>query len=55
MAQSQCAHLVALVKAGVKFPNGQAEMFQSEKSDADLLFPTTPSILVAEEALIHNT
>ena len=46
--------ILALVKAGVKFPNGQAKMFQSEKPDADLLFASTPSILVAEEALIHN-
>lgn len=46
-------HLVALVRAGVKFPNGQAEMFQSERSD-DCLFTHTPSIFAASEALIHN-
>jgi len=46
-------HLVALVKAGVEFPNGEAEMFQPEPAPEDL-FAHTPSILAAEEALIHN-
>jgi transposase-like protein len=46
-------HLVALVKAGVEFPDGEAEMFQSA-SAPDGLFVHTPSILAAEEALIHN-
>jgi transposase-like protein len=45
-------HLVALVKAGVAFPNGQAEMFQSETA-SDELFTHTPSMRVAE-VLIHN-
>jgi transposase-like protein len=46
-------HLVALVKAGVKFPNGQAEMFPLEPVD-DSLFALTPSVYAAEEAPIHN-
>jgi putative transposase len=46
-------HLVALVGAGVEFPDGQAKMFQSEKAPADLFVPA-PSIFAAEEALIHN-
>jgi putative transposase len=45
-------HLVALVKAGVEFPNGEAEMLQSEP--APEVFTLTPSIFVVEEALIHN-
>jgi transposase-like protein len=47
-------HLVALVKAGVKFPNGRAEMFQSEKPGDDSLFSQTPSICAASEVTIHN-
>ena len=47
-------HLVALVRAGVTFPNGHAEMFQAEKLDDDLLFSQTPSIFAAGEMLIHN-
>ncbi len=47
-------HLVALVRAGVTFPNGEAEMFQSEKLDDGLLFSQTPSIFAASEMLIHN-
>jgi putative transposase len=46
-------HLVALVKAGVEFPNGEAEMLQSEPAPEDL-FAHTPSIFAAEEILIHN-
>jgi putative transposase len=46
-------HLVALVRAGVAFPNGQAEMLQLEPVPEDL-FTRTPSILAAEETLIHN-
>jgi putative transposase len=46
-------HLVALVKAGVKFPDGQAEMFSLEPSD-DSLMAHTPSVHAAEEAPIHN-
>jgi putative transposase len=47
-------HLVALVGAGVAFPNGEAKMFQSEKLDDGLLFAHTPSIFAASEMLIHN-
>jgi transposase-like protein len=46
-------HLVALVKAGVEFPDGKAEMFQSEPAPADL-FTHTPSVLAASEVSIHN-
>jgi transposase-like protein len=45
-------YLVALVKAGVEFPNGEAEMFQPEPVPE--VFSLTPSIFAAEEALIHN-
>ena len=47
-------HLVSLVKAGVKFPNGQAEMFQSQKPNDALLFSQPLSIPVASDVLIHN-
>jgi transposase-like protein len=46
-------HLVALVQAGVKFPNGQAEMFQHEPGD-DSLIVCTPWVNVADHAAIHN-
>jgi transposase-like protein len=46
-------HLVALVKAGVEFPDGEAEMFQSEPAPADL-FTHTPSVFAASEVSIHN-
>jgi transposase-like protein len=46
-------HLAALVKAGVKFPNGQAEMFPLEPSD-DSLFARSLSVYAAEEVLIHK-
>jgi transposase-like protein len=46
-------HLVALVKAGVKFPNGQAEMFSSEPAPEELVSPI-PGILAAREVPIHN-
>jgi transposase-like protein len=46
-------HLVALVKAGVAFPDGEAEMFQSEPAPADLL-THTPSVFAASEVSIHN-
>lgn len=43
----------ALGISGLTGPtDGQAEKFQSQRSDADLLFATSPSILVAEEALV---
>jgi transposase-like protein len=45
-------HLVALVKAGVEFPDGEAEMLQPEP--APEVFTFTPAIFAAEEALIHN-
>ncbi len=46
-------HLVALVKAGVKFQDGQAEMFQLGPPDACLL-THTPSVCATSEELIHN-
>jgi hypothetical protein len=46
-------HLVALVKAGVEFPDGEAEMFQSEPAPIDL-FTHTPSVFAASEVSIHN-
>ena len=42
-------HLVALVRAGVKFPNGQAKMLKADTSE-DRLFAQTPSIYAATEA-----
>jgi 8-oxo-dGTP diphosphatase len=48
----QALDLVALVKAGVEFTNGEAEKLQLEP--APEVFPLTPSIFAAEEALIHN-
>lgn len=47
-------HLVALVKAGVEFPNGEAEMFQAEP-EAEELFMPIPWILDADGVPIHNT
>ena len=47
-------HLVALVKAGVEFPNGRAEMFQSEESDDRTLLSQAPSVFAANETSIHN-
>jgi putative transposase len=46
-------HLAALVKAGVEFSDGQAEMFQSEPAPPDL-FTHTPSVFAASEVSIHN-
>jgi transposase-like protein len=46
-------HLVALVIAGVEFPDGQAELFPVEPSD-DNLFARAPSAYAAEEVPIHN-
>jgi transposase-like protein len=46
-------HLVALVKAGVEFPDGEAEMFQSEPAPVDL-FTHTPSVFAASELSIHK-
>ena len=41
-------HLVALVRAGVKFPDGQAQMLQVDLSE-DRLFAETPSAYAATE------
>ncbi len=46
-------HLVALVKAGVEFPNGQAEMLQSESEPDEFSVPI-PWILAADGVPIHN-
>ncbi|MFO7943040.1 MAG: hypothetical protein R6U51_01890, partial [Anaerolineales bacterium] len=46
-------HLVALVKAGVEFPDGKAEMLQLEPVEEDVI-TNPPSIFAAEEMLIHN-
>jgi transposase-like protein len=46
-------HLVALVKAGVEFPNGQAEMFQAEPEPEELFMPI-PWILAADGLPVHN-
>ena len=46
-------HLVALVPAGVEFPNGQAKMLQSEPA-SDALFMPTLLILAADELLVHS-
>ena len=46
-------HLVALVKAGVEFPNGQAEMLQAELEPDEFSMPI-PWILAADGVPIHN-
>ena len=46
-------HLVALVKAGVEFPNGEAEMLQCDPEPEELFMPT-PWILAADGVPIHN-
>jgi putative transposase len=46
-------HLVALVKAGVEFPNGQAEMLQAELEPEEFSMPI-PWILAADGVPIHN-
>jgi len=46
-------HLVALVKAGVEFPNGNAEMLQYEPEPEELFMPI-PWILAADGVPIHN-
>ena len=46
-------HLVALVLAGVEFPNGQAKMLKREPAPEDLFMPT-PLMPVVDELLIHN-
>jgi putative transposase len=48
-------HLVALVRAGVKFPNGQAEMFQFQsKTTEDVLFNPAQLVYAANQTSIHN-
>lgn len=46
-------HLVALVKAGVEFPNGQAEMLQSEPEPEEFSMPIL-WIPAADGVPIHN-
>jgi len=46
-------HLVALVRAGVEFPGGQAEMFQAEPEPEESFIPI-PWILAADGVPIHN-
>jgi len=46
-------HLVALVKAGVEFPNGEAEMLQCDLKPEELFMPI-PWILAADGVPIHN-
>jgi hypothetical protein len=46
-------HPVALVKAGVEFPDREAEMLQSGTAPADL-FTHTPSAFAASEVSIHK-
>jgi putative transposase len=46
-------HLVALVKAAVAFPDGEAEMLQCDL-ESEELFILTPETLAADGALIHN-
>jgi transposase-like protein len=42
-------HLVALVRAGVKFPDGEAQMLQVNDPSEDCLFAQTPSVYAATE------
>ena len=46
-------HLVALVKAGVEFPDGEAEVFHAEPEPEELFMPV-PWILAADGVPIHN-
>ncbi len=47
-------------KAGVEFPNGKAEMFQSEPAHESVsigeedMLSETPSIFAAKEMSLHN-
>jgi len=45
-------HLVALVRAGVEFPNGHAQMLDQEPASSELFTPV-PWVIAAEEP-IHN-
>ena len=46
-------HLVALVKAGVAFPDGVAQMFQAAPEPEELFMPI-PWVLAVEDVPIHN-
>ena len=46
-------HLVALVKVGVEFPSGEAEMLQCDPEPEELFMPA-PWILAADGVPIHN-
>jgi putative transposase len=46
-------HLVALVKAAIAFPDGEAEMLQRDL-ESEELFILTPETLAADGVLIHN-
>jgi putative transposase len=46
-------HLVALVKAGVEFPNGEAEMLQCDSEPEEPFMPI-PWILAADGVPVHN-
>jgi putative transposase len=46
-------HLVALVKVGVEFPNGETEMLQCDPEPEELFMPI-PWILAADGVPIHN-
>ena len=46
-------HRIALVKAGVEFPDGEAEVYQSEPALADL-FTHTPSVFAVSGVCIHR-
>ena len=46
-------HLVTLIKAGLEFPNREAEMLRSEPASEDLL-AYTPSIFATRESTIHS-
>ena len=46
-------HLVALMKAGIEFPYGEAGILRPEPAPEDL-FTHTPPIFAAREEAIHN-
>jgi len=46
-------HLVALVKAGVEFPDGEADMFQADPEPEEFFMPI-PWILAPDGVPIHN-
>jgi hypothetical protein len=47
-------HLVALVKSGVQFPNGQAKMLEAEPARESLFMPT-PWMPATSDVPIHNS